>query len=70
MHYMANTKKGAGRSKRRQPRKGFPFRVVTYLDAESKSLLEDALNVTGENASMFIAKALTERARKVLKTRQ
>jgi len=69
MHYMANTKKGAGRSKRRQPRKGFPFRVVTYLDAKLKSLLEDALSVTGENASMFIAKALAERARKVLKTR-
>ncbi len=69
MHYMAATKKGAGRSKRRQPRKGFPFRVVTYLDAESKILLENALNATGENASMFIAKALTERARKVLKTR-
>lgn len=70
MNHMTETKKGAGRSKRRQPRKGFPFRVVTYLDAESKDLLEDALNVTGENASMFIAKALTERARKVLKKRQ
>jgi hypothetical protein len=67
MRYMAKSHKGAGRSKRRQPRKGFPFRVVTYLDAESKSLLEDALSATGENASMFIAKALAERARKVLK---
>jgi hypothetical protein len=59
--------KAGGRSKRRQPRKGFPHRVVAYLDEESKDLVDAALKLTGENTSMFTAKALVERAEKVLR---
>jgi uncharacterized protein (DUF1778 family) len=55
-----------GRSKRRQPRKGFPNRIVAYLDADTKRLLERALRVTGENTSMFTAKAIIERANRAL----
>ena len=58
---------GGGRSKRRQPRRGFPHRVVAYLDDEAKRVLDAALKYTGENTSMFTAKALTERAEKVLR---
>jgi hypothetical protein len=56
-----------GRSKRRQPRKGFPYRIVAYLDGDTKQLVDAALKITGENTSMFTAKALADRAEKVLK---
>ncbi len=69
MHCMARSQKGAGRSKRRQPRKGFPHRIVAYLDNETKRLVDEALTVTGENASMFTAKALVDHARKILKNK-
>jgi uncharacterized protein (DUF1778 family) len=39
---------------------------VTYLDNETKHLVDAAIKATGENASMFTAKALTERAKQVL----
>lgn len=58
-----------GRSKRRQPRKGFPYRIVAYLDREAKQLVDSALRITGENTSMFTARALVDRAEKVLKER-
>jgi len=65
---MAQIKKQTGgRSKRRQPRKGFPHRIVAYLDTEAKRLVDAALKVTGENTSMFTAKALVDRAERVLK---
>jgi len=64
---MARIKKSGGRSRRRQPRKGFQHRIVAYLDREAKRLLDAALKVTGENTSMFTAKALVDRANKVLK---
>lgn len=60
------SKKGAGRSRRRQPRSGFPHRIVAYLDDGTKRLVDAALKATGENASMFTAKALAERAEKLL----
>ena len=63
---MAKGKKENGRSKRRQPRKGFPHRIVAYLDAKSKRLVDAALKVAGENTSMFTATALVERAERVL----
>ena len=59
-------KKGGGRSRRRQPRSGFPHRIVTYLDDETKRLVDAAIKATRENASMFTAKALVERAHQVL----
>lgn len=55
-----------GRTKRRQPRRGFPHRIVAYLDADTKRLLDKALRVTGENTSMFTAKAIAERATRAL----
>lgn len=64
---MRRTKTENGRSKRRQPRRGYPHRVVAYLDRDTKQLLDAALKATGENASMFIAKALEERAERVLR---
>jgi uncharacterized protein (DUF1778 family) len=68
MKFMAHqVQKTAGRSKRRQPRKGFPHRVVAYLDEESKRLVDAALKLTGENTSMFTAKALVQRSEKVLR---
>ena len=63
---MARAKKESGRSRRRQPRRGFPHRIVAYLDTESKRLVDAALEVAGENTSMFTAKALVERAERVL----
>jgi uncharacterized protein (DUF1778 family) len=60
-------KQKGDRSKRRQPQKGFPHRVVAYLNQESKAVLDAALRVTGENTSMFTAKALVERADKILR---
>lgn len=63
---MSRTDHQNGRTKRRQPRRGYPYRVVAYLDKEAKRLLDAALKVTGENTSMFTAKALAERANRVL----
>ena len=67
---MARIGKESGRSKRRQPRKGFPHRIVAYLDAESKQLVDAALKVAEENTSMFTARALVERAERVLNQRK
>jgi uncharacterized protein (DUF1778 family) len=64
---MARIKKSGGRSKRRQPRKGFPHRIVAYLNTKTKRLVDAALKVSGENMSMFTAKALVDRAKKELK---
>ncbi|HWR16049.1 MAG TPA: hypothetical protein VN577_14575 [Terriglobales bacterium] len=55
-----------GRTKQRQSRKGFPHRIVAYLDVDTKRLLERALRATGENTSMFTAKAIIERANRAL----
>jgi uncharacterized protein (DUF1778 family) len=66
---MARVVKENGRSKRRQPRKGFPHRIVAYLDAKSKRLVDAALKISGENTSMFTATALVERAERVLSER-
>ena len=63
---MARVEQKDGRSKRRQPRKGFPHRIVAYLDTESKRLVDAALKVAEENTSMFTARALVERAQRVL----
>jgi hypothetical protein len=64
---MRRIKHRNGRTKRRQPRRGYPHRIVAYLDADSKCLLDSALKATGENTSMFTAKALLERAQRILK---
>jgi len=64
---MRRIKDRNGRSKRRQPRRGYPHRIVAYLDADSKRLLDAALKATGENTSMFTAKALLERAERILR---
>ena len=64
---MAGRKKESGRRKRRQPRRGFPHRIVAYLDIESKGLVDTALKLTGENTSMFTSKALVERAEKLIR---
>ncbi len=45
----------------------FPHRIVAYLDIESKSLVDTALKLTGENTSMFTSKALVERAEKLIR---
>jgi len=66
---MSRVEQKGGRSKRRQPRKGFPHRIVAYLDTESKRLVDAALKVAGENTSMFTSKALVERAQRVLNER-
>lgn len=63
---MARKRQESGRSKRRQPRKGFPHRIVAYLDDDSKRLLETALKLTGENTSMFTSRALVDRAERVV----
>lgn len=39
---------------------------MAYLDDDTKRLVDAALKATGENASMFTAKALVERAEKLL----
>ncbi len=63
---MARKADESGRSKQRQSKKGFPHRVVAYLDSDTKRLLERALRATGENISMFTAKAIIERANRTL----
>ena len=69
-HGMVRAEKESGRSKRRQPRKGFPHRIVAYLDTESKRMVDAALKVAEENTSMFTARALVERAERVLNERK
>lgn len=54
------------RSKRRQPRKGFPFRVVGYVDRSTQQLVAAAADKVGENISAFVAKAVRERAESIL----
>lgn len=63
---MARKADESGRSKQRQSRKGFPHRIVAYLDSDTKRLLERALRATGENTSMFTARAIIERATRAL----
>lgn len=63
---MARKADESGRSKQRQSLKGFPHRVVAYLDSDTKRLLERALRATGENTSMFTARAIVERATRAL----
>ena len=58
-------KKG-DRSKRRRPRKGFPHRIVGYLDRSSQELVANAAEHAGESISTFVAKAVRERAETVL----
>jgi uncharacterized protein (DUF1778 family) len=58
------------RSKRRRARKGFPHRVASYLDNSTFNRLTKALEITGENMSMFIASAVRDRADQILNSRQ
>jgi hypothetical protein len=54
------------RSKRRRPRKGFPYRVVGYLDRPTHEMVSKAAEHTGENISAFVAKAVKSRAEGIL----
>lgn len=54
------------RSKRRRPRKGFPFRVVGYLDRRTHQLVTKAAEHAGENISVFVAAAVKSRAEEIL----
>jgi uncharacterized protein (DUF1778 family) len=54
------------RSKRRRPRKGFPHRVVGYLDRSTHELVSKAVEKAGENISTFVAKAVKNRAEDIL----
>ena len=53
-------------SKRRRPRKSFPFRVQGYLDADTFKKVMKAAEACEENISQFCARALIDRADKVL----
>jgi uncharacterized protein (DUF1778 family) len=55
------------RSKRRRPRKGFPHRIVSYLDLATHNLVAKAVEQTGENVSAFVARAVKDRAESILK---
>jgi uncharacterized protein (DUF1778 family) len=55
--------------KRRRPRKGFPYRVVGYLDQSTYELVANAAEKLGENISAFVARAVKDRAETVLKKR-
>jgi len=57
------------RSKRRQPRKGFPNRVVGYLDPATHEIVAKAADKMGENMSSFVARAVKERAEGILNPR-
>jgi hypothetical protein len=61
-------KKGSP-GKRRRPRKGFPHRVVGYLDGPTHELVTNAAEHLGENISAFVARAVKDRAEQVLKKR-
>ncbi len=65
---MANGAENADRSKRRRPRKGFPNRVVGYLDPATHQMVSQAAEQLGENISSFVAKAVRDRAERILKT--
>ncbi len=56
------------RSKRRRPRKGFPHRIVGYVDRSSRELVAKAAEQVGESISTFVAKAVKDRAESVLGT--
>ncbi len=56
------------RSKRRRPRKGFPHRVVGYLDRPTQELVDRAAEQVGENISTFVARAVKDRAEAILRT--
>jgi len=58
-------KKG-NRGKRRRPRKGFPFRVVGYLDGPTSELVAKAAEQVGENISAFVARAVKDRAESIV----
>lgn len=55
------------RSRRRRPRKGFPFRIVGYLDRPSLDLVGKAAERANESISTFVAKAVLDRAETILK---
>jgi uncharacterized protein (DUF1778 family) len=55
------------RSKRRRPRKGFPHPVTGYLDDSTHEIVSRAAELTGESISTFVALAVQERAKTVLK---
>jgi len=56
------------RSQRRRPRKGFPHRIVGYVDRSSQELIAKAADQVGESISTFVAKAVKDRAESVLGT--
>ena len=56
------------RSQRRRPRKGFPHRIVGYVDRSSRELVAKAAEQVGESISTFVAKAVKDRAESVLGT--
>jgi len=62
-----NMPKKGNRSKRRRPRKGFPYRVVGYLDRSTQELVSKAAEKVGENISTFVAKAVKNRAEDLAK---
>jgi predicted HicB family RNase H-like nuclease len=57
------------RSKRRRPRKGFPNRVVGYLDTATHEMVAKAAEKIGESISSFVARAVRERAETILTPR-
>ncbi len=54
------------RSKRRRPRKGFPHRVVGYLDDPTHAMVARAAERIGENISTFVARSVKDRAESIL----
>lgn len=58
------------RSKRRRPRKGFPHRVVGYLDDRTHAIVTRAAEQGGENISSFVARAVKDRAESILKAQK
>ncbi len=56
------------RSKRRRPRKGFPYRIAGYLDGPTHDLVAKAAEHAGESISTFVARAVKERAETIHKS--
>ncbi len=54
------------RSKRRRPKKGFPFRVQGYLDEPTWEAVTRAAEFSGESISTFVAHAVKKHAESVL----
>jgi len=54
------------RGKRRRPRKGFPYRVVGYLDRTAQELVTKAADKVGESISAFVARAVMDRAETIV----